>query len=359
MRPDFEYTFTTRKRGEKFQLILNYKDANGKWHQTSRTFPKAADTRSAIHRQNMLKAATDGLKANAAYKDITLKDFATFYATQRPDLAATTHLAYRARVALMPRLATMKLRDISYMDIAAQFSSIHHSERTMQALLSTLRTLMKAAVKYQIISVSPAANFDYISKKQNTPRRPRTFTAAEMDMLDENVKNPEIKIILAICRYTGCRVGEALGLTWQDIDIIRQTIRIEKQYGIIRATKPSPTYGIKPVKNTNGNRTVYITPDLLRHLQLYHKVAPLTIDGRLTSMKSANNIFKYIIRHAPNHSIHDYRHTFATTLLNQGADIRTIAALLGDSVVTVERAYLDFTAEMRDNARTLLKDIKL
>lgn len=358
MRPDFEYTFTTRKRGEKFQLILSFKDGRGKWKQKSRTFDRAADARSSFVRSEMLKEAAADVSQNIAYRDITLKDFAEFFAAQRPDLAVTTLRAYRARVALMPRLKDMKLKDISYMDIAAQFSELKYSPRTMEAFLSTLKALLKAAVKYHIIQASPAADFDYVSKKQKKESRPRIFTTEEMDELDAKTKNPAIKIILAVCRYTGCRIGEALAITWQDIDIMSQSIKIEKQFGVINATGEK-IYGMKSVKNTNGNRTVYITPDLLRHLQLYRKVAPLTIDGRLTAMKSANNIFKHIVRHAPNHSVHDYRHTFATTLLNQGADIRTIAALLGDSVVTVERAYLDFTAEMRDNARTLLKDIKL
>ena len=359
MRPDFEYTFTTRKRGEKFQLILNFKDASGKWHQKSRIFPKAADTRSAIHRQNMIKEAAEGLKTNAAYKDITLEAFAAFYATQRTDLAVNTHLAYIERVKKMKALADMKLRDISYMDIAAQFAALQYSERTMQALLSTLKALLKAAVKYHIIPTSPAADFEYIAKKQKTPRRVRTFTTQEMDAIDAGVKNPAVKIILAICRYTGCRIGEALAITWQDIDVIAQSIKIEKQYGILQKGNGKTVYGMKPVKNTNGNRTVYITPDLMRHLQAYRQIAPLYIDGRLTALNSTAHVNQYIRKHAPGHSVHDFRHTFATALLNRGVDIRTIAALLGDTPMTVEQVYLDFTAQMRENVRTLLKDISL
>jgi integrase len=359
MRPEFEYRFITRKRGEKFQLILNFKDAHGKWHQRSRTFAKAADTRSSIYRQNMLKEAAEGLSVNVAYKDITLNEFAAFYATQRTDLAVSTHLAYTERMRMIPKLAKMKIRDITYIDIAAQFAALTFSQRTIDALLSTIRALFKAAVKYHIIAASPAADFEYKSKKQKKDSRPRTFTAEEMDALDAHIGNPEIKIILAICRYTGCRIGEALGITWQDIDIMQQTIQINKQYGIIGAAGNRKLYGMKPVKNANGNRTVYITPALLQHLAAYRKVAPLYIDGRLTAIKNTGHVNVYIRYHAKGHSIHDYRHTFATTLLNQNVNIRTIAALLGDTVVTVERVYLDFTAEMRENARALLKDIKL
>ncbi len=357
MKPDFEYNFIARKRGEKYQLILSYKDATGKWRQKSRIVEKAADARSNIIRAEMLKDVAGSLELNTAYKDITLKDFAAFYATQRTDLAITTHLAYIQRVGMLTALKDMKIRDITYMDISAQFSTLKHSERTTEALLSTLKALLKAAVRFRVISASPAADFVYKSKKQNKPRRPRTFTPEEMDKLDEKVRNPAVKIILAICRYTGCRVGEALGITWKDIDLLRLSIQINKQYGVI-ATNPA-VYGMKPVKNANGNRTVYIPPALLEHLQQYKKVAPLTIDGRLTTLRHVQQINNAIKAKVPGHSVHDYRHTFATKLLNEGINIRTIAALLGDTVVTVEHTYLDFTAEMRENVRTLLKDIEL
>lgn len=53
----------------------------------------------------------------------------------------------------------------------------------------------------------------------------------------------------------------------------------------------------------------------------------------------------------PGHSLHDLRHTYVTKLIASGkVDIKTAAALLGDSIGTVERIYLHYTDEMRTKA---------
>lgn len=52
----------------------------------------------------------------------------------------------------------------------------------------------------------------------------------------------------------------------------------------------------------------------------------------------------------PDHTMHDFRHTYATRLLSSGMDIKTVASLLGDTVATVERVYIHYTDEIRAKA---------
>ena len=49
----------------------------------------------------------------------------------------------------------------------------------------------------------------------------------------------------------------------------------------------------------------------------------------------------------PDLSPHCLRHTYATRLLSQGVDVRTVAALIGDSTQTVIRTYIHYTDDMR------------
>ena len=354
---EFEYRFMARKRGEKYQLIIAYKDANGKWRQKSQTVEKASEARSSLIRADMIQAVKEELSLNTAYKDITLRDFTDFYCDQRTDLAVNTKIRHVYNVKILKNIADMPMKDISYIDIAAQFAELKYAENSMKSIYSTVRIMFRAAIRYRVIATSPAEEFEYKAKKQKTAHRIRTFTTEEMDTLMEKITNPAVLIILAICRYTGCRISEAIGITWEDVDIMRQTIRIDKQYGIIdmRAHR----YGFKPVKNTNGIRTAYMPAELTRRIIEYKESAPLTIDGRLTPIRAPTYVSPYIKRYAPGHSPHDFRHTFATTLLINGADIRTIAALLGDTVAAVERTYLNYTEEMRNNARALLNRISL
>ncbi len=52
-----------------------------------------------------------------------------------------------------------------------------------------------------------------------------------------------------------------------------------------------------------------------------------------------------------------YRHTYATLLLANGVDIKTVVALLGDIVDTVVKTYIHFTDEMRQNAHNAVANI--
>ena len=61
------------------------------------------------------------------------------------------------------------------------------------------------------------------------------------------------------------------------------------------------------------------------------------------------------MKKAPFHgTIHWFRHTYATTLLANGADIKTVSALLGDTPSTVLKNYVDYTDDMREPAKELV-----
>ena len=59
----------------------------------------------------------------------------------------------------------------------------------------------------------------------------------------------------------------------------------------------------------------------------------------------------------PDNSIHDLRHTYATKLLANGVDIKTVSALLGDSLPTVLKTYVHFSDDMRLKAADKVADI--
>lgn len=56
-------------------------------------------------------------------------------------------------------------------------------------------------------------------------------------------------------------------------------------------------------------------------------------------------------------SIHDLRHTYATTLLASGFDYKTVAELMGDNVQTIIKTYSHFTKDMFDSAKTRIDNI--
>ena len=55
--------------------------------------------------------------------------------------------------------------------------------------------------------------------------------------------------------------------------------------------------------------------------------------------------------------MHSLRHTYATRLLSHGVDIKTVSALLGDTVATVINNYVHYTDDMRKQASSMINNI--
>ena len=79
--------------------------------------------------------------------------------------------------------------------------------------------------------------------------------------------------------------------------------------------------------------------------------------NRVIPINSPSILHRHIRLHINNHSPHDFRHTYATKLLANGVDIKTVASLLGDTVDTVIKTYIHYSDEMRENARTEIQRI--
>lgn len=351
-----DYTFSTRKLPDgRVRLILSYK-SGGLWKQKTKIFEKAKDARSSAAKNALLKKAESETSLDASATHLSLYEFAAEYLKIRSDMSFATKRSYLCRIQSLSKLKNIHINEITYADIMNQYEELHYAERTMQAITTSLNVVFSAAVRYRVISYSPMMEFEYHEKEQKKSRRVRTFTDEEIQLLlREFSRFPQHHVILAICMYTGCRIGEALGLTWADIDLFQRTLSISKQYGEISHKK----YGFKPVKNKNGVRTVPIPLPLIQILSAYQDHSLRYLDGRLTSIRFHSMITHKIKRFLPGHSVHDCRHTYATKLLTSGVDIRTIAALLGDGVPTVEMVYLNYTDQMREKAADTVNRIFL
>lgn len=354
MRKLTDYTFSTRKLPDgRVRLILSYK-SGGIWKQKTKICDKAKDARSSAIKNELLKKAEADACIDISRSHLSLLEFASEYLKTRNDMAYNTKKNYLARIRNLKNLKDLPINAITYVDIVNQYQEFHYSEQTVQAITTALRVIFLAAVRFRIIAHSPMLDFEYQVKEQKKNKRIRTFTDEEMQHLFlEFSRYPQYHVIFSICAYTGCRIGEALGLTWTDIDFFKKTLSINKQYGEVSHNQ----FGIKPVKNKNGVRTIPIPLPLLQILLSYQDHSLRYIDGRLTNLKYTSAFSSKIARFVPGHSIHDCRHTYATKLLTAGVDIRTIAALLGDTVPTVEQIYLDYTNEMREQAAEKVNQI--
>ena len=154
-------------------------------------------------------------------------------------------------------------------------------------------------------------------------------------------------LIISLLYQTGMRRAELVGLTDGDIDLAAGQIRV---FGKRRKERIVPIGArlIDEIKAYMEVRQGFESPDH-RLLTAIHR------DGSTGAM-DAHAVYRMVRRRMgevstlKKHSPHVLRHTFATTMLNNGADIRTIQTLLGHASLSATQVYTHTTFEQIQQA---------
>lgn len=139
--------------------------------------------------------------------------------------------------------------------------------------------------------------------------------------------------LLRVVSRLGLRVGEALGLQWQDFDKDAGVLRVRRQW--LR----TGLYG--PTKTKAGVRDIALPDDVVDYLSLLHQASPFKdeehpvfssltgtpLGHRNVSRRGAEPAFK--LAGLEGVSIHDLRHAAASRLIDAGLDAVEVAAILG------------------------------
>ena len=211
------------------------------------------------------------------------------------------------------------------------------SARSIERHLTTIRGLFKYLVKMEIIKYDITKNIDNLKIGKHLPM---TLTIDEVNKLMniplDNPFNYRTKAMLEVMYGSGLRVSELVNLTLNDIDLYNDTILVHgkgSKERIVPLGDYAKEYLTKYlevrnalIKRKNGN------PD---KLFLNNHGKPITRNGfnfLLNKLLKEKGIEKEVTPHT-------LRHSFATHMLDNGADLRTIQELLGHSDIVTTRIY--------------------
>ena len=224
-------------------------------------------------------------------------------------------------------------------DILAYISSINGLEvSTVNRHISSLKSFFNYLVDESIIKVSP---MEEVSSLKKAKKLPKYLSISEVNKLLNIPLNSEFdyrnKAMLELMYATGLRVSELVSIEYSNIDFENSIIRINgkgKKERIIPLGEVA-SYYLKVY--LNDYRSKLLKRNTYNQVFLNNHGKPITRQGFnyiLENIRELTGITKEITPHV-------LRHSFATHLLEGGADIRSIQEMLGHENISTTNIYTE------------------
>lgn len=240
-----------------------------------------------------------------------------------------------------------------------QLQTMGLSPASIQRKLSTLRSFCRFLIRQGTLSVNP---FSSISARSGGRRLPKVLSIEEtgrllsapierlkkqLDQSDSKAADARFRAIrdtaiLEIIYSGGLRISEAVGLDYGDLDLLSRTFRVRGKGKKERlcalgepALKALRDYFLERERMGLGDRRSPGAVFLNRR------------GGRLTARSMQRALKDYLLEAglSPDMTPHKLRHSFATHLLDAGADLRSVQELLGHANLSTTQIYTHVSSQ--------------
>ena len=302
-------------------------------------------------------------------------------------LKQSTYLSYEGyiRIHLKPALGNIQLRDLSPRLLQQFYNYKAETEGLAPKTIVNINLFLHKALSYAVaegyIQSNPAASINL--SRGNKPQI-EILTRDEQLRLFQASYQHRYGVFIRLVLFTGLRLGELLGLRWEDLDVqssmlhIRRTLnRLNK---IDRPASPGENTTeivIQTPKTQNSIRSIPLLPAVVQDLMNWRTVQKndqiATGDryqdsGMIVTNQSGGYIeprtFKDYynqilniagLRHLTFHAL---RHTFASRAMEQGMDVKTLSVLLGHySVSFTLDTYAHVLNDHKVEGMALMEDL--
>lgn len=369
-----------RKRSNKWYYYFDLGIVEGKRKKVERVGGSTKKEAEKALREALNEYENSGIVFEES--NISLSDYLDFWYKEYVLLNCkyNTQESYRINIEkhIKPKLGVYKVKALTpaiLQNFINKKYKENYSQSTLQVLKAILHRSLKSAVyPYKHIRENP---MQYVSipktKSKTETKKVKTITLEEFNQtLNIFPQDSFQRIVLLIGFYTGMRRGEIIALTWDDIDLDNKTITvkhtlIKKKNGMFELSQP---------KTESSCRTIFTGDTLVRALKehkLYQKKMKLKYgefyfdsdwvctkeNGQQVTIHTMDTIVRQI-REALKNDFHFHclRHTHATLLLENGANIKDIQNRLGHSQLsTTMDTYSHVTDKMKNETVDIFERI--
>lgn len=266
---------------------------------------------------------------------------------------------------------------------AVRLDQLH--PHTVQMFINRLEGLSPQSVRmvYQVLraALEKALDLEYIPKNpadkcvlpKKTPMEIKPLDDAQTAALLDAAKGTDLEHLVTTALFTGMRVSELLGLTWDSVDMERGTITVDKQLARIEHRAA----GLFITPKSGKPRTLTPAPSVMLELKAQRRrqyemqlragqewdnangLVFTNATGGPLDQRSINYHFAILLKAAGLEGVrfHDLRHTYAVNAIRAGDDIKTVQGNLGHATAafTLDR-YAHFTDGMKQASAARMED---
>ena len=289
-------------------------------------------------------------KPNITFQKFVESVWLPYQESQGAYRATTTAFYSYILQVLLPFLGDIKLVDLTH----------HHVKRYLEYLVNTYKTkqnkpLAPKTIRHHYSTLNTIFSFavktDYLDdtpmRKVDVPKLVRhkvdALSKGEVSVFLREKENLPLKyqVIYTMLLTTGLRRGECFGLKWKDVNLCNGLIEVKRN--VVYTAKDGVVVNLP--KTEAGIRAVPITTQLITLLREYRDEmnSHHYVDEEMYLFPSDHSMYQphrpdSITKHLkkfmkriglPDMSPHDLRHTCASLLLQNGADVKSVQDLLG------------------------------
>ena len=238
------------------------------------------------------------------------------------------------------------IEDVDHLTIRSYLANLqerHLARSTVVRRLSSLRSFYKYLCRHGYLDTDPTSA---LSSPKIQRRLPEFLEISEVELLLSAPDRNDIiglrdQAILELLYTTGMRVSELLSLNLPDIDMVNAIVKVRgkgKKERIIPIGGPAMS-----ALNEYIKRRSELADD--------KSIQAIFLSERGNRIPDSKSIGRRITKYAKSVGIkkkitpHTFRHTFATHLLNAGADLRSVQELLGHTNLSTTQIYTHVTAD--------------
>jgi integrase len=343
---------STRKRRGRGEGAIYYVERRKEWcasasfgvdpetGKRSRRTIYGKSKKEVAQRLNDLRARTGAELARK--RTPTLREFVDGWLLRevQPNRRAETYKSYSGIASrhVLPVLGAMRVNMIAPSDVVRMLGIV--TEQTGASMAGKARTLLhrvfRRAVALELTVRNPVAA---IEAPKVARREMQFFNAAQLATLFKAAKGERFEALAVLLATAGLRIGEALALTWADVDLGERTVRVSKQ-----AQEATGAPRIIEPKTAAGRRSVALSAIAVAALRRREKLARSeglaapadpVFPSSTGTIPLKTNLHKYWWRpllvkaELPSIRLHDLRHSSATLSLAAGTNAKTVASRLG------------------------------